>query len=80
MKPLTGIVVSNKMNKTIVVEVTTRWQHPLYKKVVKRTKKYLAHDEKETAQIGDTVAIAAHKPISKRKQWTLSKILETNQA
>lgn len=80
MKPLTGVVVSDKMNKTIVVEVTTRWQHPLYNKVVKRTKKYLAHDEKEEAKPGDTVAISSHRPISRRKRWNLEQIIETAQS
>ena len=79
MKPLIGTVVSDKMEKTIVVEVTTRWQHPLYKKVVKRSKKYLAHDEKESATVGDTVSIAGTKPISKRKRWALAEIIETSQ-
>lgn len=76
MKPLTGTVVSDKMAKTIVVEVTTRWQHPLYKKVVKRTKKYLAHDEKESAKVGDAVSITPAKPISKKKRWQLQEIIE----
>lgn len=77
MKPLTGIVKSNKMQKTIVVEITDRWQHPLYKKVVKRTKKYLAHDENETAKIGDLVSIVSSRPLSKLKKWTLHKVVET---
>lgn len=77
MKALVGTVTSDKMAKTVVVEVTTQWQHPLYKKVVKRTKKYLAHDEDQSAKVGDTVSITPHKPISKRKRWQLEKIIET---
>lgn len=76
MKPLVGTVVSTKMNKTIVVEVTNRWQHPLYKKVVKRTKKYLVHDEEELATEGSLVSIKPSKPISRKKRWQLQDIIE----
>ena len=76
MKPLTGVVISNKMTKTTVVEVTARWQHPIYKKVIKRTKKYLVHDEKEVANPGDKVSIVPAKPVSKRKRWSLQEIIE----
>jgi len=77
MKALVGTVVSDKMNKTVVVEVTTRWQHPLYKKVVKSTKNYLAHDEAEKAKVGDQVSITPHRPLSKKKRWALEEIIET---
>lgn len=80
MKLITGTVVSDKMDKTIVVEVTDRWQHPLYQKIVKRSKKYLAHDEKQTAKIGDVVSIVASRPLSKRKSWALDKIIEKAQS
>lgn len=76
MKTLTGTVVSDKMEKTIVVEVVEQWQHPLYHKVVKRSKKYLAHDDGEKAQVGDKVIIQEHKPISKRKRWLLQEIVK----
>ena len=66
---LQGIVVSAKNNKTIVVEVTRRVRHKLYKKIIKRVKKYHAHDELNTHKIGDTVTIQESKPISKMKSW-----------
>lgn len=68
MKTLSGKVISNKMDKTVVVLVETKWQHPLYKKTIKRSKKFLAHDE-TAAQIGDEVTISESKPISKKKRW-----------
>ena len=71
-----GIVVSDKMDKTIVVEVTTHVKHPLYKKFVKKTKKYKAHDEENTAKIGDTVEIVETRPLSKDKYHRLTKIIE----
>lgn len=76
MKSITGTVVSDKMQKSIVVEVVTRWQHPLYKKVVKRSKKYIVHDEKEKAKVGDKVSISGNRPISRRKRWVLEKIID----
>ena len=66
---LSGIVVSANSNKTIVVEVTRRVKHKLYKKIIKRTKKYHAHDENNIFKIGDTVTIQETKPISKLKSW-----------
>ena len=68
-KVLKGIVTSAKNNKTIVVEVTRRVKHKLYKKIIKRVKKYHAHDEKNTFKVGDTVTIQETKPISKMKTW-----------
>lgn len=70
-----GIVVSDCQDKTIVVEVTRRTSHPLYKKVVKSTKKYYAHDENNEAKIGDKVCIAETRPYSKTKRWRLVEIL-----
>ncbi len=70
-----GIVVSDCQDKTIVVEVTRRTSHPLYKKVVKSTKKYYAHDENNEAKIGDKVSIAETRPYSKTKRWRLVQVL-----
>ncbi len=66
---LTGRVTSDKMDKTITVLVNRRIMHPLYKKFIRRSKKYAAHDEANTCQIGDTVRIIECPPISKRKTW-----------
>lgn len=71
-----GAVVSNKMDKTIVVAVDTRVQHPLYKKIVKRTTKFKAHDEENQCQIGDVVKIMETRPLSKDKRWRLVSIME----
>jgi small subunit ribosomal protein S17 len=68
---LQGVVVSDKNNKTIVVEVERRYTHPLLKKTVRRTKKYHAHDENNTFKIGDRVEIIESAPISKNKRWTV---------
>lgn len=72
---LTGIVVSDKMQKTVVVAVTRTFRHPLYGKVVHKTKKYKAHDELG-CQIGDEVLIVESRPISKTKHWVVEKILK----
>jgi len=64
-----GVVVSNKMDKSIVVNVERRTQHPLYKKFIRRSKKYVAHDENNTCKEGDVVQIQECRPISKRKNW-----------
>ena len=69
---LSGQVVSSANNKTIVVEVTRRVKHKLYKKIIKKVKKYHAHDEKNTYKIGDTVTIQESKPISKMKSWIIN--------
>ena len=66
---LSGKVISSNSNKTIVVEVTRRVKHKLYKKIIKKVKKYHAHDETNTYKIGDTVTIQESKPISKMKTW-----------
>jgi small subunit ribosomal protein S17 len=68
---LQGVVVSDKNNKTIVVEVERRYTHPLFKKTVRRTKKYHAHDETNAFKIGDRVEIIESAPISKNKRWTV---------
>ena len=75
-KTIVGIVTSNKTDKTIVVTVHTRKTHPLYRKQYTVTSKFMAHDEKNEAQPGDKVVIAETRPISRRKRFTLSKILE----
>ena len=66
---LQGVVVSDKNDKTIVVQVERRYTHPLLKKTVRRTKKYHAHDEKNTFKVGDQVSIEETAPISKNKRW-----------
>ncbi len=68
---LTGKVVSDAADKTITVLVERRLKHPVYKKFIKRSSKFLAHDEANAAKVGDTVSIMESKPISKRKCWTL---------
>lgn len=68
---LHGVVVSDKNDKTVVVEVERRYTHPLFKKTVRRTKKYHAHDEANTFKIGDRVQIIETAPISRNKRWTV---------
>jgi small subunit ribosomal protein S17 len=75
-KQLTGQVVSNKMQKTIVVEVTTRVKNVTYKKYVTRAERYKAHDETNQAVIGDTVTIQECRPLSRDKRWRLLSIKE----
>ena len=75
-KTRVGTVVSDKMDKTIVVAVKDNVQHPLYKKILKRTKKFKAHDENNEAGIGDRVEIMETRKISKQVNWRLVKILE----
>ena len=71
-----GVVVSTKMNKTIVVEYVARVPHPQFKKIVKKSKKFYAHDENETANVGDTVRIRETRPLSKMKCWELVEIIK----
>lgn len=71
-----GIVVSDKMDKTIVVAIEQRVQHPLYKKIVKRTKKFKVHDENNEAGIGDKVLIAETRHLSKDKCWRLVEVIK----
>ena len=68
---LQGVVVSDKQDKTVVVKVERRFTHPLFKKTVRRTKKYHAHDESNAFKIGDRVEIIESAPISKNKRWTV---------
>jgi small subunit ribosomal protein S17 len=68
---LQGVVVSDKQDKTVVVKVERRFTHPVMKKTVRRTKNYHAHDETNSAKVGDTVFIEESRPISKLKQWVL---------
>jgi small subunit ribosomal protein S17 len=70
-----GVVISNKMQKTIVVRIEDRYSHPMYSKTLLKTKKYLAHDELETCNIGDQVLVEECRPLSKRKRWKLIKVL-----
>ena len=70
-----GQVVSTKMQKTIVVEVSRRVAHPLYRRIVKKRKKFYAHDEQELAKVGDLVKIVEHRPLSKLKRWALADIV-----
>jgi len=75
-KERTGLVVSNKMDKSIVVEVLRRVRHPMYGKFVKKTSRFMAHDEKNDSNIGDKVRIMETRPLSKSKCWRLIEILE----
>ena len=75
-KERVGIVVSDKMDKTIVVALSERVKHPLYKKIVNRTKKFKAHDENNACGIGDKVLIQETRPLSKDKCWRLVEIVE----
>ncbi|GAB4487559.1 MAG: hypothetical protein OHK006_16820 [Thermodesulfovibrionales bacterium] len=74
-KVYTGKVVSNKMQKTVVVAVTDLYQHPVYKKTVKRVSKFKAHDEANACKIGDQVKIAETRPVSKDKRWVVLEIM-----
>lgn len=73
---LAGTVISDKMDKTITVEVERTVMHPLYKRFVKKTKRYAAHDETNDANVGDRVVIVSSRPLSKRKRWRLREIVE----
>ena len=75
-KTRTGVVVSDKMDKTIVVAIRTRVKHPLYGKIMNRTNKIKAHDEQNQCGIGDTVKIMETRPLSKEKRWRLVEIIE----
>lgn len=74
-KAKTGKVVSDKMDKTVVVEIIDSVQHPLYKKFIKSTTRFKAHDENNECKIGDTVEIVETRPLSKDKRWRVSEIL-----
>ena len=75
-KTRTGVVVSDKMDKTIVVAIRTRVKHPLYGKIMNRTNKIKAHDEENQCGIGDTVKVMETRPLSKDKRWRLVEIIE----
>ena len=75
-KTRTGVVVSDKMDKTIVVKLTTRVKHPLYGKFIQKTSKIKAHDEENACGIGDTVKVMETRPLSKDKRWRLVEIVE----
>jgi small subunit ribosomal protein S17 len=75
-KTRVGIVASNKMDKTVVVAVQDNVKHPLYKKIIKRTVKFKAHDENNACNIGDRVLIMETRPISKDKRWRVVEIIE----
>lgn len=78
-RTLIGKVVSDKMDKTVSVLIERRVKHPLYGKIIRRSKKYLAHDESNQAKIGDTVEIQEGRPISKNKSWVLTKVVQVAQ-
>lgn len=73
---ITGVVVSDKMNKTIVVRMNRVTRHPIYKKVIRRSNKVKAHDEKNIAKIGDVVKLIQTRPLSKDKRWKLVEVVE----
>ena len=75
-KSRVGVVVSDKMDKTIVVAIRTRVKHPLYGKIMNRTEKFKAHDEENSCGVGDTVRIMETRPLSKDKRWRLVEIVE----
>jgi small subunit ribosomal protein S17 len=75
VKEKVGIVVSNKMQKTVVVKVESRFSHPIYSKTMIKTSKYLAHDEMSQCNIGDKVLVQECRPLSKKKRWSITKII-----
>jgi small subunit ribosomal protein S17 len=79
-KTMAGVVVSNKMDKTVVVKVERRFSHPVFKKVVKTTKKYKVHDEKNECLEGDFIRIQETRPLSKEKRWRLLGIISRDKS
>ena len=75
-RTLTGMVVSDKMDKTIVVQVQRTFMHSVYKKYIRKRKSYMAHDSDNQCSIGDKVVIMESRPLSKRKRWVLREVLE----
>ncbi|MCK9225292.1 MAG: 30S ribosomal protein S17 [Candidatus Muirbacterium halophilum] len=75
-KTRVGIVVSNKMDKTVVVSIESIFRHPLYKKVIRNSKKYKAHDENNECSVGDKVKMMECRPLSKQKRWRVVQIIE----
>ncbi|MGK7927675.1 MAG: 30S ribosomal protein S17 [Spirulina sp.] len=78
-KERVGVVVSNKMDKTVVVAIESRSPHPKYRKILAKTKKYKAHDEENQCREGDRVRIRETRPLSRTKRWTVAEILESAQ-
>jgi len=72
-----GVVVGDKMDKTVMVRVDRTTRHPLYGKVLRRTRKYMAHDEQNACKVGDRVEIIESRPLSRRKRWAVMQILES---
>ncbi|MDR1576820.1 MAG: 30S ribosomal protein S17 [Deltaproteobacteria bacterium] len=72
---ITGVVVSDKMDKTVVVLVNRLVKHPVYKKYIRRRAKFMAHDEQNSARLGDTVEIIQSRPLSRLKRWRLTRVL-----
>jgi len=75
-RQVNGIIVSNKMDKTVVVQVERLVKHSLYKKYIRRSNKFMAHDEENSCQIGDRVEISESRPLSKTKRWRVIRIIE----
>jgi small subunit ribosomal protein S17 len=75
-KERTGVVVSNSMDKSIIIAVKRKVKHPIYGKFINRTKKLMAHDEDNTCKVGDTVRISETRPLSKNKSWRLVEVIE----
>jgi len=75
VKEKSGVVISNNMEKTVVIKVEDRYAHPIYSKTVVKTKKYLVHDEINECNIGDQILVQESRPLSRRKRWALKKIL-----
>ncbi len=80
LKERVGTVVSDKMDKTVVVAVENRFPHPIYKKTVSRTKRYKAHDEANACKVGDRVRITETRPLSRTKRWAVAEVLTTSSA
>ena len=79
-KERVGTVVSDKMDKTVVVAVENRFPHPIYQKTVSRTKRYTAHDEANACKLGDRVRITETRPLSRTKRWAVAEVLTTSSA
>jgi small subunit ribosomal protein S17 len=77
VKERVGTVVSDKMDKTVVVAVENRFPHPIYQKTVSRTTRYKAHDEQNNCRVGDRVRITETRPLSRTKRWTVAEVLST---
>ena len=80
LKEMVGTVVSDKMEKTVVVAVENRFPHPMYQKIISRTTRYKAHDEKNACRIGDRVRITETRPLSATKRWAVSEVISHNKA